>query len=108
MNNTNELIFVNNILTAKLTIRKAAKQLGLRRDDLISRIKEMLKNDEENIKKLDLIIITNKILYGKLSMKKAAKILHLSEKELDKRIKILLENNANKLNKYKALKKCNI
>ena len=104
MNSTNELIFVNNILTAKLTIRKAAKQLGLRRDDLIRRIKEMLKNDEENIKKLDLIIITNKILYDNLSAQKAAKTLHISEKELDKKISILLENNVNKKKRYELLK----
>ena len=105
MNNTNELIFVNNILNTKLTIRKAAKHLGLRRDDLIKRIKEILKNDEENTRKLDLIIITNKVLYDNLSIKDAAKILNLSEEELNKKITVLLQNNENKKKRYETLKK---
>ena len=105
MNNTNELIFVNNILTAKLTIRKAAKQLGLRRDDLIRRVKEMIKHDEENINKINLVIITNKIIIDKLSIKEAAKELNMSEKELDKNIISLIQKNQNKLKRYEQIKK---
>ena len=104
MNNTNELIFVNNILTAKLTIRKAAKQLGLRRDDLIYRIKEMLKNDKESIRKLDLIICINKILFDNLSIKEAAKKLEVTEIELDKSINQILVEKPNKLSRYERLK----
>lgn len=104
MSNTNELVFVNNILTTKITIRRAAKQLGLRRDDLIRRVKEILKSDEENLKKLDLIIITNKILYDNLSIKDAARILKITPKELDKKITVLLENNEKKRLKYSEIK----
>lgn len=105
MNNTNELIFVNNILTAKLTIRKAAKQLGLRRDDLICRMKEILKNDEESIKKLDLIILTNKILFDDFTIKEVAKRLEITEIELDNSIKRILKENKNKMNRYEQIKK---
>ena len=103
--NTNELIFVNNILTTKITIRKAAKQLGLRRDDLIEKIKNIIKDDKENIEKLDLIIITNKIIYGKLKIKKAASMLRLTERELDLKILELLSKNQNKKNKYEYIRK---
>lgn len=105
MNNTNELIFVNNILTMKVTIRRAAKQLGLRRDDLISRIKFMLQNDEENLKKLNLIIIINKILFDNMNFKEAARELKLTEKELDRNILKMLENSQNKKQKYEEYKK---
>lgn len=103
MSNTNELIFVNNILTTKLTIRKAARQLGLRRDDLINRIREIIKDDIENIKKLDLIIITNKIIYGNLEIKKAAKQLGITTRELDNNIKIMLKQKENKLKLYEEI-----
>ena len=105
MTNKNELIFINKILTAELPIRKAAKNLGLRRDDLIRRIKEILKNDEENIKKLDLIIFTNKIIFDNFKIKDVAKKLELSENELDKKIEIMLCKNKNKLKKYQKIKK---
>ena len=105
MINKNELIFINKILNAELTIRKAAKRLGLRRDDLIKRIKEMLKNDEENIKKLNVIIITNKILFDNLNIKEAAKQLDMTEKELDTSIKTILINNQNKFKRYEQIRK---
>jgi len=104
MNNANELIFVNNILTAKLSIRKAAKQLGLRRDDLIKRIKEMIKNDEENLEKLNLIIIINKILFDNLKIEEASRMLKISEKELDTKITKILELNVDKKNRYEEIK----
>lgn len=106
MNNANELIFVNNILTAKLSIRKAAKQLGLRRDDLIRRIKEMIKDDEENLEKLNLIIIIiNKILFDNLKIQDASKMLKISVKELDKKITKILELNIDKKNRYEEIKR---
>ncbi len=105
MNNINELIFVNQILTTKLTIRKAAKQLGLRRDDLIKRIKVMLKNDPENIRRLDIIILTNKILFGNLKIKEAAKRLKITEKELDRQIQLFLDKDSMKFKKYEQMKK---
>ena len=40
MTNKNEMIFINKILNTELTIRKTAKQFGLRRDDLIRRMEE--------------------------------------------------------------------
>ena len=43
MASKNELILINKILRSEITIRKAAKNLGLRRDDFVSRIKKMLK-----------------------------------------------------------------
>lgn len=105
MYSKNELIFVNKILSLELTIRKAAKQLGLRRDDLIKRIREMLKEDKENLKKLDLILIINKILFGNLSMKDAAKKMKMTIKELDKEITFILKNNIDKKTRYETYKK---
>lgn len=103
MINKNELIFINKILSADLTIRKAAKQLGLRRDDLIKRIKEILKDDEENIKRLDIIIFSNKILFDNLKIKEAAQKLKMTEKDLDKCLKNIFSKNKEKFNIYKRI-----
>lgn len=105
MTNTNELIFVNKILNTELTIRKAAKQLGLRRDDLIKRIKEIIKNDKENLEKLNLIIVINKILFDNLSMKDAANIFHITEKDLDKKIINIISKNPDKAKRYEDYRK---
>lgn len=104
MTNTNELIFVNKILNAELTIRKAARRLGLRRDDLIKRIREIIKNDEENLEKLNLIIITNKILFDNLSIKDAANLFHITEKDLDKKIINIISKNPDKIKRYEEYK----
>ena len=103
MINKNELIFINKILSADLSIRKAAKKLGLRRDYLIKRIKEILKDDEENIKKLDIIIISNKILFDNLKIKEAAQKLKMTEKDLDKCLKNIFSKNKEKLYIYKQI-----
>ena len=58
MTNKNEMIFINKILNTELTIRKTAKQFGLRRDDLIRRMEEALAGDEENLKQLKLVILS--------------------------------------------------
>ena len=104
MINKNELIFVNKILSSELTIRKAAKQLELRRDDLIKRIKEMLKDDEENTQKLDIVILFNKILFDNLQIKEAAKKLKITEKELDKYINNIFSKNKEKIKIYEQIK----
>lgn len=43
MANSNEMIFIKKILNSELTIRKAAKQFGLRRDDFIRRMREAIR-----------------------------------------------------------------
>ena len=103
MINKNELIFVNKILNADITIRRAAKDLGLRRDDLICKIKEMLKGDTENLKKLDIIILINKILFDDLKISEAARNLKMTEKELDKCIRVILSRNEEKKRIYQRI-----
>ena len=107
MTNKNEMIFINKILNTELTIRKTAKQFGLRRDDLIRRMEEALAGDEENLKQLRLVIVINKMLFDNLPMKEAAEELKLTEKELDRRILSTLANNPDKLKRYQEYKKPN-
>lgn len=107
MQNKNEMIFINKILTTELTIRKAAKQFGLRRDDLIRRIKEIIADRPDLLKQLDLVIVINKMLYDNLSMEKAAEELKVTEKELDRKILSTLADNKDKLERYKEYKKPN-
>ena len=104
MTNKNEMIFINKILNTELTIRKTAKQFGLRRDDLIRRMEEALAGDEENLKQLKLVIVINKMLFDNLSMQEATKELNMTEKELDKKILSTLANNPDKLQRYKDYK----
>ena len=104
MTNKNEMIFINKILNTELTIRKTAKQFGLRRDDLIRRMEEALAGDEENLKQLKLVIVINKMLFDNLSMQEATKELNMTEKELDKNILSTLANNPDKLQRYKDYK----
>lgn len=103
MASKNELILINKILRSEITIRKAAKNFGLRRDDFISRIKEMLKDDEENLRRLEFILITNKILFDNLKIDKAAKMLRISVKELDKEIRNIVKNNKEKYMIYNSI-----
>ena len=107
MANKNEMIFINKILNTELTIRKTAKQFGLRRDDLIRRMEEVLAGDEENLKQLRLVIVINKMLFDNLPMKEAAEELKLTEKELDRRILSTLANNPDKLKRYNEYKNPN-
>ena len=107
MANKNEMIFINKILNTELTIRKTAKQFGLRRDDLIRRMEEVLAGDEENLKQLRLVIVINKMLFDNLPMKEAAEELKLTKKELDRRILSTLANNPDKLKRYQEYKKPN-
>ena len=86
MSTKNELIFINKILNAELSIRKTAKQFGLRRDDLIHRIQENLAGDEDNLRQLELVIVINKMLFDNLKMDEAAKELNMTVQELDKKI----------------------
>lgn len=103
MINKNELILINKILNSEITIRKAAKNFGLRRDDFILRIKEMLKDDKENLKRLDVILMTNKILFENLKINKAAKILNMTIKDLDKEIRNIIKNNKEKCMIYNSI-----
>ena len=86
MSNRNEMIFINRILNAELSIRKTAKQFGLRRDDLIHRIQEVLADDEDNLRQLDLVIVINKMLFDNVKMEDAAKELDMTVQEMDKKI----------------------
>lgn len=104
MTNKNEMIFINKILNTELTIRKTAKQFGLRRDDLIRRMEEALAGDEENLQQLKLVIVINKMLFDNIPMNEAAKELGITEKELDKKILSTLANNEDKLKRYKEYK----
>lgn len=103
MANKNELILINKILRSEITIRKAAKNFGLRRDDFVLRIKEMLKNDKENLRRLEIILITNKILFENFKIDKAAMLLGISVKELDKEIKNVIKNNKEKCMIYNSV-----
>lgn len=103
MASKNELILINKILRSEITIRKAAKNFGLRRDDFVSRIKEMLKDDEENLRRLELVLITNKILFDNFKIDKAAKMLKISIKELDKEIRNIVKNNKEKYMIYNSI-----
>lgn len=100
MSNRNEMIFINRILNAELSIRKTAKQFGLRRDDLIHRIQEVLADDEDNLRQLDLVIVINKMLFDNVKMEDAAKELDMTVQEMDKKILKTLSSNEDKMQKY--------
>ena len=100
MLNKNELILVNKILNTELSIRQMAKQFGLRRDDFVNRIREMIKDDEELTKQLDLVLIINQMLYADMPMEEASSKLGITEQELDIRIKQTLKNNLTKMHRY--------
>ncbi len=89
-------IDITKILTGEVSIRKMAKQFGLRRDDLINRIKETFKDDPEAINQLNFIVIMNKIIFDDLKLGDAAKELGISRRELDSKIVDTLKNNKNK------------
>lgn len=93
-------IDVTRILTGEVSIRKTAKQFGLRRDDLIKRIKDTFKDDEQAISQLNFIVAINKIIFDDLTLTDAAKELEMDEKELDDRIIETLSVNEDKLRKY--------
>ena len=93
-------IDVTRILTGEASIRKTAKQFGLRRDDLIKRIKDTFKDDEQAISQLNFIVAINKIIFDDLALADAAKELEMDEKELDSRIVETLRGNRDKLRKY--------
>ena len=100
MSTKNEMIFINKILNAELSIRKIAKQLGLRRDDLILRMREALAGDEEKLEQLDFLIALNQMLFGNVKMEEVAKELNITVQELDKKILKTLSNNEEKMKKY--------
>ena len=100
MSTKNEMIFINRILNAELSIRKAAKQFGLRRDDLIRRIRENLIEDTDNLQQLELIIAINKMLFDNVKMNDIAKELNMNVQELDKKILKTLSDNEEKMQKY--------
>ena len=93
-------IDISKILTGEVSIRKMAKKFGLRRDDLINRIKEAFKDDEEAINQLNFIVSMNKIIFDDLTIEAAAKDLGMSENELDQKILATLMRNESKLNRY--------
>lgn len=93
-------IDVTKILTGEVSIRKTAKQFGLRRDDLIKRIKDTFKDDEAAISQLNFIVAINKIIFDDLSLADAAKELEMDEQELDDRIVETLSVNEDKLRRY--------
>lgn len=105
MANSNEMIFIKKILNSELTIRKAAKQFGLRRDDFIRRMREAIGDDEASLKQLDLVIIINKMLFDDVPLDVAAKEMGLSIQELDKKILKTLSNNKDKMTRYLEYKK---
>ena len=93
-------IDISKILTGEVSIRKMAKKFGLRRDDLINRIKEAFKDDEEAINQLNFIVSMNKIIFDDLTIEAAAKDLGMSQNELDQKILATLMRNESKLNRY--------
>lgn len=105
MANSNEMIFIKKILNGELTIRKAAKQFGLRRDDFIRRLKEAIGDNKEDLKQLELVIIINKMLFDNIPLDVAAKEMKLPVQELDKKILKTLSNNKDKMTRYLEYKK---
>ena len=63
----------------------------------------MLKNDKENLRRLEIILITNKILFENLKIDKAAMLLGISVKELEKEIKNVIKNNKEKCMIYNSV-----
>ena len=105
MANSNEEIMIQKILKSELTIRRASKQFGLRRDDFIMRLRLALGDDKESLKQLDLVIMINKMLFDDVSIETVADQLGLSVDELDQKILKQLENNEDKLERYLEYKR---
>jgi len=100
MLNKNEMIMVNKILNTELSVRQMAKQFGLRRDDFVRRIREMIADQPEMLEQLDLVLVLNQMLYANMSVKQASKKLNITEEELDKRIRRTLVDNPVKMKRY--------
>ena len=92
-------------LGGDVSIRKAAKQFGLRRDDFIRRIREALGDDKASLQQLDLIIIINKMLFDNIPLNVAAQEMNLSIQELDKKILKTLSSNKDKMTRYLEYKR---
>lgn len=105
MATSNEMIFIRKILNSELTIRKAAKQFGLRRDDFIRRMREAIGDDEASLKQLDLVIMINKMIFDEIPLDVCAKEMNLSVQEFDKKVLKQLSGNKDKMTRYLEYKK---